>query len=310
MRPSRRSLWIESEIEGNCDIQFYFEGNYQHEIPMQLGNLNTNFTARVRLPYSSTWNGNLDNRAWVNITDPRNFGGPLPSTDEWGLITSRTFVLAPTQSMVFTESTRAATFQGGYFHVKDDIEFGLCHRYTWSGVVQKTGGGTLGLGGKLLFLGDGWTTRQTTPPTSGTYNALEIAEGWLKPLATNGCDGLSVTFGDGAGFRLNCGRAADDPVKLYGCYDVKWATPFRTKTENAPISVAYDGPVSDGAEEIAVATVADHATAVALKDRLVYVGTGDTGRGYKASFFVRDNADGTATVSSRICRRGFTLELR
>ncbi len=310
---SSRSLWIESEIEGSCDIQFYFEGNYRHEVPMQLGNLNTNFTARMRLPYSSgsaSWNGNLDYRAWVNITDPRNFGGPLSSIEEWGLITSRAFVLAPTQSMVFTESTRAATFQGGYFHVKDGVEFGLCHRYTWSGVVQKTGGGTLGLGGKLLFLGDGWTARQTTPPTSGTYNALEIAEGWLKPLATNGCDGLSVTFSDGAGFRLNCGRAADDPVKRYGCYDVKWATPFKTKTENAPISVAYDGPVSDGAEDIAVATVADHATAVALKDRLVYVSTGDTGRGYKASFFVRDNADGTATVCSRISRRGFTIDFR
>ena len=50
-------------------------------------------------------------------------------------------------------------------------------------------------------------------------------------MATNGCDGLAVTFGDGAGFRLNCGRAADDPVKQYGLYDVKWATPFKTKTE-------------------------------------------------------------------------------
>ena len=168
----------------------------------------------------------------------------------------------------------------------------------------------MGLGGKLLFLGDGWTSRRTTPPTSGTYNALEIAEGWLKPLATNGCDGLSVMFSDGAGFRLNCGRAADDPVKQYGFYDVQWATPFRTKTENAPISVAFDGAFSEDGEEIAVATVTNHATAVSLKDRLHWVRTDSTQKSYKVSFSVRDNADGTATVCSTICRKGFAVVFR
>ena len=305
-----RSTRIESEIEGNCDIQFFWQTAVRHSAnPMRLGNLNTNFTGRVRLPHGD-WNGNSDYRVWVNITDPRNFGGPLPSVDEWGLITSRAFVLAPTQSMTFTDSTRAATFQSACFHVKEGVEFGLCHRYTWSGTVQKTGGGTLGLGGRLLFLGDGWTSRQTTPPTSGLYNALEIAEGWLKPLSTNGCDGLAVTFGDGAGFRLNCGRAADDPVKRYGCYDVQWATPFSTKTANAPISVAFDGVIPEDGEELAVATVANHATAVDLKDRLVWVRTDAAQKNYKVSFSVRDNADGTATVSSTLCRKGFVVTVR
>ena len=212
--------------------------------------------------------------------------------------------------MTFTDSTRAATFQNANFHVKDGVEFGLCHRYTWSGTVQKTGGGTLGLGGKLLFLGSGTSVRQTTPPDSGTVNVLVIAEGWLKPLATNGCDGLAVTFGDGAGFRLNRGLAADDPVKQYGLYDVKWATPFSTKTANAPISVAYDGAAENGIEEIAVATVADHATAVALKDRLVYVRTDNVQKGVAVEFSVRDNADGTATVCSTLSRKGLTLVFR
>jgi len=305
-----RSTRIESEIEGNCDIQFVWQNNLRHSAnPMQLGNLNTNFTARVRLPYGN-YNDNPDHRVWVNITDPRNFGGPMPSMDEWGLITSRAFVLAPTQSMVFTESTRAATFQGACFHVKEGVEFGLCHRYTWSGTVQKTGDGTLGLGGKLLFLASGAAARTTLPSADGKWNALNIAEGWLKPLATNGCDGLAVTFGDGAGFRLDRGRAADDPVKQYGCYNVHWATPFATATANAPIPVAYDGPAVESLEEIAVATVADHATAEALKDRLVYARTRGTRESYRVVFSVRDNADGTATVCSTVFRRGFTVSFR
>jgi len=148
------------------------------------------------------------------------------------------------------------------------------------------------------------------PSADGKWNALNIAEGWLKPMATNGCDGLAVTFGDGAGFRLDRGRTADDPVKQYGCYNVHWATPFATATANAPIPVAYDGPAVESLEEIAVATVADHATAEALKDRLVYARTRGTRESYRVVFSVRDNADGTATVCSTVFRRGFTVSFR
>ena len=114
---------------------------------------------------------------------------------------------------------------------------------------------------------------------------------------------LAFTFGDGAGIRLTCGIAADDPVKTYGIYDVKWATPIATTSANATIPVAFDGERPERDEAVGVVTVRDRATADALVGRFAWSKTENL-KGSRVTFAVRDNDDDTATVVATVERQG------
>lgn len=304
-----RTPQIDSELVGNWDLMFrHGDDPYSHEKnPFRLGGLNTNFLGRILT--GTTYGGwKSGQNAYVfAVNDPRNLGGTLPSVEYSALKLTEAVRLRPTQSMSFTDVTRGVWIaKASAITVPEGTETDFCQPCTWQGELVKDGAGTLGLGGDLWFFTD---TRTKEPPANGQTNRLSVAEGWVKPLAQESCDGLAITFGAGAGIRLTCGLAADDPVRTYGIYDVKWATPIATTSANATIPVAFDGerPVRD--EAVGVVTVRDRATADALIGRFTWTKT-DNMNGTRVTFAVRDNDDGTATVVATVERTGLMLILR
>lgn len=304
-----RTTQIDSELVGNWDLMFRhgYDAVYHEKNPFRLGGLNTNFLGRILT--GTTYGGwNPAHHAYVfEVRDPRNLGGTLPSVEYSALRLTEAVRLRPTVSMSFNDVTRGvAIMRATTIAVPEGTETDFRQPCTWQGELVKEGSGTLGLGGELWFFTD---SRSKEPPANGLTNRLSVAEGWVKPLAKESCDGLAFTFGDGAGIRLTCGLEADDPVKTYGIYDVRWATPIATASANATIPVAFDGPRPERDEAVGVVTVRDRATADALVGRFTWAKTENL-KGTRVTFAVRDNADGTATVVATVERTGLLLILK
>jgi len=300
-------LALNSELCGNGILTFRHSGDTAtHTAPYRLGGTNTHFTGRIWTSCDKTWNPSTMKRITLEFTDPSNFGDHRADLDEWAMKPTDAFVLRPTRSMTFTDDNCAATLQNDInFKVDEGIVLGFCHRYTFypTANFHKTGTGTLGFGGSLWFIKN--DDRVSTPQGTET---VSVEAGWVCPLSESGADGLIFKFSDGAGIRLRCGLDESDPIRVYGLKNIKRATPFVTVTDGAKIPVAFDGVTPTTKEKLAVVTVADHATAAALKDRFVGMvgGVADS----SVTFEVRDNQDGSATVVSKVGNKGLIITIR
>lgn len=291
-------LVLNSELCGSGILAFQHSGDTaNHTAVYRLGGMNHHFEGRIwtEMAKDKTWNPATMKRITLEFTDPSNFGDRRTALEDWAFKPNDAFVLSPTRTMTFTSTRSAATFQGDVnFRVNDGIHLNFCHRYTFYGdaILHKTGAGTLGLGGNLLFISG---SARVTHPTNA--ESLMVEEGWVQPLSEDGGDGLIYTFSEGAGIRLRSGLAADDPVRLYGLKDVKRSVTFKTATTDGKIAVAIDGLTRKTREKLAVLTVNNHDKAGELRDKLVFVNDGVEGVG--AKFSVRDNEDGTSTVEAQ-----------
>ena len=188
---------------------------------------------------------------------------------------------------------------------QDDQTLALKSPLTFSGVVRKSGAGTLALGGtvKPKFCG----ADQSATPLAGT-NGLLVTEGWIKPLSTNGVDGLAVEFA-GGGIKLD--RAPSDVgAAAYGFWNTKWAPFARAEGVTAKVPVMVDmGELTDMPSPVsryAICTVAaDKADAVKamLEVQKPF-------KGYVTGVETRANADGTATLLAVVRFGGMTVILR
>ena len=149
---------------------------------------------------------------------------------------------------------------------------------------------------------------QSATPLAGT-NGLVVAEGWIKPLSTNGVDGLAVEFA-GGGIKLD--RAPSDAgVAAYGFWNTKWSVPFaRAEGVTAKVPVMVDmgeltympSPIS----RYAICTVAAD-KAVGVKGMLEVQ---RPFKGYVTGIEERVNADGTVTLLAMVRYGGLTMFIR
>ena len=150
---------------------------------------------------------------------------------------------------------------------------------------------------------------QSATPLAGT-NGLLVTEGWIKPLTTNGVDGLAVEFA-GGGIKLD--RAPTDAgVATYGFWNTKWSAPFaRAEGVTAKVPVMVDtGDLTGMPEEIsryAICTVAAD-KAAGVKGMLEV--QKPPFKGYVTDVEERANADGTVTLLAVIKYGGLTVIIR
>ena len=243
------------------------------------------------------------------VCDQRSLGKPFAAFTYDALKVENWQALKPDAEYVtLDDMTRGIWLEGNARLItpQDDQTLALKSPLTFSGVVRKSGAGTLALGGtvKPKFCG----SAQSATPFAGT-NGLIVTEGWIKPLTTNGVDGLAVEFA-GGGIKLD--RAPSDAgVATYGFWNTKWSAPFaRAEGVTAKVPVMVDmGELTDMPSPVsryAICTVAaDKADAVKamLEVQKPF-------KGYVTGIETRANADGTSTLLAVVRFGGMTVILR
>ena len=133
-----------------------------------------------------------------------------------------------------------------------------------------------------------------------------MTEGWIKPLTTNGVDGLAVEFA-GGGIKLD--RVPSDAgVAAYGFWNTKWSTPFARAagvTDKVPVMVDM-GELTDMPEKFsryAICTIA----ADKVDSVKAMLSVRSPFKGYVTDVEMRANADGTATLLAVVKYGGTTI---
>ena len=267
------------------------------------------FTGKWIVRHESAAKANPTQYMEFAVCDQRNLGKPFASFKYDALKVENWQALEPDAANVtLDDMTRGIWLEGNARLItpQDDQTLALKSPLTFSGVVRKSGAGTLALGGtaKPKFCG----SAQNTTPLAGT-NGLLVLEGWIKPLTTNGVDGLAVEFA-GGGIKLD--RAPSDAgAATYGFWNTKWSAPFaRAEGVTAKVPVMVDmGELTDMPSPVsryAICTVAaDKADAVKgmLEVQKPF-------KGYVTAIETRANADGTVTLLAVVRFGGMTVILR
>ena len=267
------------------------------------------FTGKWVVRHLSAPNANPTQYMAFAVCEQANLGKPFASFQYDALKIENWQSLEPdAANVVLDDMTRGIWLEGNAQLItpQGDQTLALKSPLTFSGVAHKSGPGTLALGGtvKPKFCG----AEQSTTPLAGT-NGLLVTEGWIKPLSTNGVDGLAVEFA-GGGIRLDY-APTDAGVATYGFWNTKWSAPFaRAEGVTAKVPVLIDmGALTDMPSPIsryAICTVAaDKADAVKgmLEVQKPF-------SGYVTGVETRANADGTVTLLAVVRYGGLTVIIR
>ena len=256
----------ESAISGHCNVIVGIRkpdanslGGKEKCCEFGLTGDNTNFTGKWTVRHNSSDIENPTQFMMFAVCESRNLGAPFKTYQYDALTVKNWQALKPGRAeSVLDDMTRGINFAGGNAQVvaPEGRTLALKCPITLSGVLHKSGAGTLALGGtvKPKFCG----ADQSATPLAGT-NGLVVAEGWIKPLSTNGVDGLAVEFA-GGGIKLDC-VPTDAGVAAYGFWNTKWSAPFaRAEGVTAKVPVMVDmGELTDMPSPIsryAICTVA------------------------------------------------------
>ena len=267
------------------------------------------FTGKWIVRYLTASKANPTQYMAFAVCEQKNLGKPFAAFTYDALKVENWQALEPdAANVVLDDMTRGIWLVGNAQLItpQGDQTLALKSPLTFSGVVHKSGAGTLALGGtvKPKFCG----ADQSATPLAGT-NGLIVAEGWIKPISTNGVDGLAVEFA-GGGIKLD--RAPSDAgVAAYGFWNTKWSAPFaRAEGVTAKVPVMVDmGELTEMPSPVsryAICTVAaDKAAGVKgmLEVRRPF-------KGYVTGVEERANADGTVTLLAVVRYGGLTMFIR
>lgn len=218
---------IESELRGNGAIAFKPINDRVSAFRAELTNLNTNFHGRVSFfGYAGAGKYN------TVLGDARNWGGEfLADANTYSAVTLGTNTCVyVTNNVCFNEPTRGIFLKNGTprFKVKEGFTLTLSNQVTFATTLTKEDAGVLELGGTARFM-DG---QVETAPVEGR-NGLLVAEGALKVLSKEACDGLAISFAEGTKLLIPA-QSAD------GLYDVKWDAPLASSATDGKLAVAID----------------------------------------------------------------------
>ena len=303
----------ESAISGQCNIIAGIrrpDANAKELCcEFEPANINTNFTGKWIVQHNAADIENPTQFMMFAVCESRNLGRPFKTYQYDALTVKNWQALKPGRAeSVLDDMTRGINFAGADTQVvtPEGRTLALKCPITLSGVLHKSGAGTLALGGtvKPKFCG----ADQSATPLAGT-NGLLVTEGWIKPLSTNGVDGLAVEFA-GGGIKLD--RAPSDAgAAAYGFWNTKWSVPFaRAEGVTAKVPVMVDmGELTDMPSPIsryAICTVAAD-KAAGVKGMLEVQ---KPFKGYVTGVEERANADGTVTLLALVRYGGLTMFIR
>ena len=215
---------------------------------------NSAFTGQIAITTNSTYTGTK-----LVFDSPENLGGSPSEFNYKALAFDNTCILAPSKPMTLATANRGIYFDTLGKIVVTNGTFGIMQPICMTGTIQKEGCGVLALGGNLAFGTDG------TAAPNGDNNVLNVVEGGIMPLTTNGFARLAITFGTGA--RLVADAAsADANVRTFGLFNDYGAftLPSDGKLRVSIVNVPEDGT----SFSLPICTVTQSAAA-ALTDNVV-----------------------------------------
>ena len=283
-----RYIRIESEISGRgrIDVHGYWENQKLAKQVgwVELAGLNTNWLGCTRVWCDTKVDSatDVDMPSMVNfpkfvITDPRNLGGSFTNFVYNALQLECYAQLWPRSTMTLDDASRGIYVNGTGRFLVSNVTFTVKERITYNGELIKEGPGRLRLGGSLdpLFSASGATT-----PTANK-NKFTVMGGELEPLNACVFNGVAMTFSNDTAVVLSPQPNTTAGVGLYGILNLNGGSisvpegTVKVKIENG------NGMAKPPSKDflLPLCTVADAATAEALKEKFVVDG-GSPWRGY------------------------------
>ena len=229
---STRKMDIRSNISGDGFIEFNSnDSNQSHTISGD----NSAFTGQIDVDCVAGKSGTK-----LFFSAPENLGGAPSSFNYSALKLSRSSVLAPTAPMTLATANRGIYFvSSSTYPGKIDVTngtFGIMWPIRTLYTIEKTGAGTLALGGPVSFGADG-----TTAP-NGNNNLLLVSAGGIMPLSTNGFARFSIAFSDATTRLVADASATDEGVRTFGLFNTYGAF---TLPSDGKLRVRIDGCSDD-----------------------------------------------------------------
>ena len=219
---------------------------------------NSAFTGELWL-YSEISGGTLARAVALEFDAPENLGGALSSFDYRALAIDRGCTLSPRRPMTLSAANRGMWVDTlGIVDVTNGT-FGIEWPIRMTGTIRKVGSGVLALGGAVAFGVDGMAD------PNGANNVLEVVEGGILPLSTNGFARLSVSFATGTRMIADV-SAADADVRTYGLFNSYGA--FVLPSDGKLRVTIINRPSGYGDCSVALCTVTPIAAAV-LNDNII-----------------------------------------
>ena len=285
---SGRYIRIDSEISGRGRIDVfgvYEAQTYAGQVGwVEFAGLNTNWLGCVKVSCATkvdtARNVNMPSMANCEkfvITDPRNLGAPFSSFVYNALQLECYSQLWPRSTMTLDDPTRGIYVNGVGRFLVSNVTFTVKERITYNGELIKEGPGRLRLGGSLdpLFSASGATT-----PTVDK-NKFTVMGGELEPLNACVFNGVAITFSNDTAVVLSPQENTTAGVGLYGMLNLNGGS-ISVPEGTVKVKIENTGNLAKPPSKdflLPLCTVADAATAEALKEKFVAVG-GSPWRGY------------------------------
>ena len=308
---------ITGEVHGTGDM--VLRGNYPSGSPQgfyYFSAMNTNWFGRMRLDHDGLDPYRITNYYWqtVYVSDERNLGGRLAEFD-WKALTLgvsgaiRTYDTTP---VTLTTNYNRGVFVDyiGHFDVyRASHKFTVNTQITMNGLLRKIGPGLLTMGGTVKFLGEDGEPGDIPRATS---NIFEIAEGKVVVASARACDGMAITFTDGAQLELKLDPA--DPEMLgCGLRNTKTDTPFVLADGMAKLPLSLDWSSVSKPEipvTVGVVTVSNSADTVAAVGAMLPEFRSPWG-GVRSELVPMERPDeGSVTFALKLCPVGIRFIVR
>ncbi len=289
-----RYIRIESEISGRGRIDVYGYNEDQNHADqvgwVEFANLNTNWQGCVKVWCQSATNAarqvampSMANSAKLVLNDPRNLGGSFTNFVYNALQLECYSQLWPRSTMTLDDATRGIYVNGVGRFLVSNVTFTVKERITYNGELIKEGPGRLCLGGSLdpLFSASGATT-----PTANK-NKFTVMGGELEPLNACVFNGVAMTFSNDTAVVLSPQPNTTAGVGLYGMLNLNGGS-ISVPEGTVKVKIENTGNLAKPPSKdfmLPLCTVADAATAEALKEKFVVVG-GSPWHGYPVNGWV------------------------
>ena len=276
----RANLEIAADVWGPGDIEVKPTGNGKDGI-LALSGDNSKWTGGVSVE------GNANQSIFLKAVTAGALGAPLAAFRADAVELKPFGYLTAADGVTLADATRGITTTGGGIHADEGTAFSVMARITYGGTLVKNGPGTVALGG--------------ASDVSGGNAALDVREGYVKPLATNCLDGVALSFAAGSGLLFDASQAGGDGIGRYGI-----SNPTLAEGATLRVKVAFDSEPVQGMADVPICTVAA-ANADSLAARTVVE---KPWKGFSADVKKRENGDGTVTLVVHACQTGMSIIVR
>ena len=283
-----RYIRVESEISGRgrINVHAYWENqNHAEQVGwVEFAGLNTNWLGCTRVYCDSKTDTtrnftmpSMANSPKLVVNDPRNLGGSFTNFVYNALQLECYSQLWPRSTMTLDDATRGIYVNGVGRFLVSNVTFTVKERITYNGELIKEGPGRLRLGGSLdpLFSASGATV------PAADKNKFTVMGGELEPLNACVFNGVAMTFSNNTAVVLSPQQNTTAGVGLYGMLNLNGGS-ISVPEGTVKVKIENTGNLAKPPSKdflLPLCTVADAATAEALKEKFVVVG-GSPWRGY------------------------------